>query len=317
MSKKPEKPDIGTPKSAERQITRRSLLDIFKEGMSEKSADDNKPKKVKISRRDIFLLFAGGGIGCVAAKHEMVISVLNAAFSRISGHVKDLLRPDEYGEELVKNIKYLEERYSCEIKFEHQGLPSLDEKRKKLTKIRIALSKYPPDFIKKLELKFIFSSLRSDLAGSAESETGYIDLAKDNKFEETPTIYHEIHHIAAGKVGCKLLCDWAFLNPDGKKAYVDKEWKKFEDHPKKGFSDAYGMLSEGEDQAEIARILFANPKFLYEMAKKDAVIAKKMERLKEFYGEVSDGKMDLQYWIDLGNIFTDVKINEEYWDARK
>ena len=76
-----------------------------------------------------------------------------------------------------------------------------------------------------------------------------------------------------------------------------------------GYADSYGLINGREDRATVIGLMFGNPAKLSELCKEDEVLAKKVAVMKKYYLKWSNGRMDEQYWKDLG----EGRVNEGYW----
>jgi len=231
--------------------------------------------------------------------------------------------------ELYQEAKRLEERYSCTINLKRVTEASVEEIEEVLTVLKKTLSKYPQDFIQRMELTFHFrheieacideEDIPEDVeleANGGSTGRGDILLHLSHLIEGGEGIlYHEVHHEAKVKYGTKYetFCEWVDLNPEKAEAYMEKEWiQHLAEARPKGFTNHYSRYKPKEDQAELARSLFDAPNRTLVLALRDQVVAKKLSKLKGYYKKWSEGKMNAQYWQDLA----DSKVNEEYWDNR-
>ncbi len=81
-----------------------------------------------------------------------------------------------------------------------------------------------------------------------------------------------------------------------------------------GHARPYGKCGgPNEDQATVAETLFKNEKEFFDRLKKDPILAKKVQMIKELYYIKSEGQMDQQYWQDRRH---NVKIDQNYWKKR-
>lgn len=145
------------------------------------------------------------------------------------------------------------------------------------------------------------------------------------------SVAHELHHLSDISDGIDSDdAQWADINPNGEADYFNGDneasaaWQRNNigrmllhiQSPHEGFASFYARTQVGEDQAEVAAMLFAQDAVVGRMIydhMQNPVLSEKLANMKGKYLEWSGGLMDEQYWDDLRGGMVD----ENYWDERE
>jgi len=184
------------------------------------------------------------------------------------------------------------------------------------------IQKYPPGFFKKEALKEIYFVKK--LFHKEDDAEGLYDYRKKVIFFDFANqrgggvmtrhnIHHEIFHVLDTNTFYWKDIDWEDLNePDFKyiktgKVLIDgqKNAENYFAPQRKGFVTYYAMKSAYEDKAEVYACLFVKSQFrlMHEWASKDPILAKKIQYVKRFLHEYSDGQVNDQYFTRLWQRF--------------
>ncbi len=153
-----------------------------------------------LSRRQVLKGLFGAGVLAVAG----VENYTNVSLPCLAS---DLVTEDQYDERVESGRANLKERYNCSIRFsEVSGKVPLDRKHNALDNLKSALSKYPPELIKILELKILIKRFLKDeydksylggQAARAGKKRSPIILLSDVSLGEG-TFHHELSHTFDG-----------------------------------------------------------------------------------------------------------------------
>ena len=219
---------------------------------------------------------------------------------------------------------------------------SVQEAVRSLDIIREEMAKYPPEYIRGLGITrfrivddLFHKYKKEEQVGGLAFEKGYIYVATgddENYFRQS--LHHELfHHFDFRHSEYKrkikffgryidlvrdanLDSEWHALNPKGTK-YIGKGYKELQDkNPNMrptGFAKYYGLKDVLEDRATIAEMLMTNPVMLMKVAKEDAVLMEKIDKIIILFYKRTGGRMDQRYFRDL----FDSNVAEGYWDKSK
>lgn len=178
-------------------------------------------------------------------------------------------------------------------------------------------NKYPKEFIKKTELKYIAFvknlSLSEQLRTAVpdyKKEILFLDFARGsyNTIYQRHVIHHEFYHMIEEQFNgdpywkdpnWMVLNDKHFVYGSGG-ASVQARTDMYElTHPEKGFINLYSMTGVEEDKAEIYASLFieAESRKINMWIKEDAILGKKVKYMKDFLFNCCQD-MNSAYWRD-------------------
>jgi len=318
-----------------------------------------------LTRRKFLATLAGMGAGLVAG------SVTGVEYPNLKKLIRETVSDkNELRGETESLIEKIKEKYGFEVSFTvpndyvnqinngHTmyvtGEPlNAIEKRDGIMLLFLAVSVYPPEYIKNIGLEKIvlvndlriakFSNLPKDsqksVAGFTDAQNNfYISFSAGtiggwlNDFMVNEGIHHELYHLANYKEDGNVYIDrdWFNLNPDGENDYdiyrsSDGKLHRGEipgeivaDKIKRrarhvGFSETYGMTDIAEDKATIAEALITHNTEIMEKCSKDKILAEKVKRIKADYYKWTQGKFNNAFWNDLEN----GKIKADYWDTKR
>lgn len=185
------------------------------------------------------------------------------------------------------------------------------------------IQKYPADFFKNDYVKEVYFVKK--LFHQENDAEGLYDYRKKVVFFDFATqrggsqvarhnIHHEIFHILDTNTFSWKDEDWEDLNdPDFKyiktgKVFIDREKKNEVNYfapQRKGFVTYYAMTSAYEDRAEVYACLFikSQSRLIHQWAKKDPILAKKIEYIMRFLQNYSKGQIDQRYFTSLWSRF--------------
>lgn len=209
--------------------------------------------------------------------------------------IADAFTEDVTMPELEAEVRFLSERYGCDIEFgipvrlpERFGKLELKDKIAAINLVRDAFSKYPPDYLKKYKPTIILTSYgnwgvpgfttvingKEVVVMNMDGIAGYERLLYERLFQES-ILHHELAHVADiedGKKKCTedaSICgdpiksnnkEWTAMNPEGKEAYSQFWWGKAIRDVRQGkwprdFARFYAQSSPDEDEAETVAML--------------------------------------------------------------
>lgn len=169
---------------------------------------------------------------------------------------------------------------------------------------------YPPDLIKRSKLKrvvlctgLMFADQQRTAIPDFEHDALYLDVARGaaNKAYVRKVLHHEFYHVIDLRDDGNLYKDerWVKLNPadfkygTGGKNAQDKGDTSVLSDKYPGFLNHYSTTGVEEDKAEVFANLVVDAAYVAERAKKDRVLASKVERMKElvtkFCPDVKEG----------------------------
>lgn len=183
---------------------------------------------------------------------------------------------------------------------------------------------YPPDLIKRSKLKRVvlcdelsFAGQRRNAIPDYENDTLYLDVVrgKENKTYVRKVIHHEFFHIIDYRDDGQVYEDerWAKLNPadfkydrgGGTGAQGTADTSVLTDkYP--GFLNHYSTTGAEEDKAEVFANLIVDGAYVADRAKKDKVLAAKVERMKELLAKFCPEMSD-KFWAKVDKIKRDDK----------
>lgn len=179
-------------------------------------------------------------------------------------------------------------------------------------------SKYPSDFLKKIDLKAVVFATNMHIEGQRRTaipdykeEILLLDFVRGDQSEnyQRHVIHHELYHLLEEQI-------------NGSPTWQDPNWRKLNEpsftygnggktvqhirgvfpfvHPRKGFVNHYSMSSIEEDKAEIFAALFVNEQHtkLSEWCLEDRILEAKMNYMKSFLSRV-DNDFNASYWQKL------------------
>lgn len=225
---------------------------------------------------------------------------------------------------------FLQREYGLYVQYSPSTLPeigvnkinpelTLNQQARILRVIQTEIQKYPPEFIKSLNMPGIVFGLfpvrgidKSLLGGEAyPGHPLHLHSAAITPIKRT--FHHELAHYAWFKrqEGTPLEKEWKELNKKGKLWYLQPlpslpymvaTVMKGHLHP--GVTRRYGLTNIEEDFATVAELLMTDPEKAQALAQKDEVLAAKMDLVRKVYTTLSNGRMNSAYFNDLqaGNI---------------
>ncbi|MGB4965761.1 MAG: hypothetical protein WBO77_01480 [Microgenomates group bacterium] len=245
----------------------------------------------------------------------------------------------EAQQQLPPIAEHIQDRYGIDITFptgvqNHSGkiiISEATEERKLIGAriVRAELAKLPPSFMRNIGPKMIALSglIQVDYSyrlGSTHAKKSHMYLLSRDRallsesaerYDLQRAFHHENEHFADfsgdGSLEDNYLSDdteWTALN--GSEQQVDRVLF----FP--GFVSLYSQADDGEDQAEIGALLFAqgtdagNEEF--DSFADDQIVQAKIDEMKRRYAMWSDGLISDQYWIDLRA----GTVDEAYWNER-
>lgn len=320
---------VSTKKDGSDERERRMIVPDGKESIgdftSEKSADVQmteegyleKLKRVVRTQEQYFVF------------EELFLEGINA------GSFDLLMRIRQYGKK-VTGLGYQVERFYGKhgVKIETEdfgqvgtyGLASLEAVEKALYQLDVMIGIYPPGLVKG-HLHEIFLSPDLGNAGNTGRTRKNIFLPDlTSVFLKLPlsdkTFHHELFH-CVDSIGTLSEDNhqWGLgvYGEDYEKRYFDSSISEYSNDKlpsgrERGFPSTYAFRSIDEDQAEVAARLLVRDSLLMKAMKEEPVLLKKVQLIKRRFFEISNGRMDGQFWKDLE---AGVKINRSYWRKRE
>jgi len=185
-----------------------------------------------------------------------------------------------------------------------------------------ALACYPPSFLRKYFRRIALSgdirpsvNADDDLEYFAVTTRGGEMLMKadDSFFASHRAMFGSllvpefVHHEFAHQICSGIRkSDWLALHPGAH--YNGEAWKELRAVPA-GFADQYGTMDYIEDIGTVAEILFSDSTRVIQRASSDPILAKKVQFLKNWYEEQSNGLLNDEYWQALER----GQVSESYW----
>ncbi len=183
---------------------------------------------------------------------------------------------------------------------------------------------YPPDLVTRAKLKRVvfcdelsFAGQRRNAIPDYENDTLYLDVVRgnSNRTYMRKVLHHEFFHIIDYRDDGLVYEDerWANLNPPdfkydrggGKGAQGVADTSVLTDkYP--GFLNHYSTTGVEEDKAEVFANLIVDVSDVADRAKKDKVLAAKVERMKELLTEFCP-EMNQQFWTKVEKVKRDDK----------
>lgn len=196
---------------------------------------------------------------------------------------------------------------------------NLKELVERLSYLKEQLIKLPPSFFLKLKINQIVLACKYIKIDKDSGEKKYLSgMALFPSFSSGSTVYtvsggpfnHEIFHILDSLMGGREGMDGSQTWEQWRHAHdQNMEWREFDpaDNPK-----GKGMEFYDEEQAEYCNFLFNldDPQYYAKFYKIFKPSPAKIEQMKKWLFEFSDGKLNEQYWRDL----KDHKVDEHYWE---
>lgn len=198
--------------------------------------------------------------------------------------------------------------------------------------LRAELSKYPPDFIKSLDISTVRILRNLNLKGEDDMrleevagvalETGvlYIALMPERNPEfYARTIHHELAHIAdyeeyelKDKFALGELLDavndslldlrWRACSPGNMFRYKGKRWRESEEAGEfgpEGFATPYGTVNPKEDRATVIEYLMTRTGALLDRCSTDKILADKVKFVLKLFERRTNGAMGIEYFARL------------------
>jgi hypothetical protein len=349
MPEQQSKTEAEIKKPDKQVMTRRGFFQIFKKSglvkEDEEKQEADESEKPELSFKEKLTRQLKYQLKFTRRNVIQALGVLTAFIALDSGSAfySDLNTSDDYDYEALEQIDFLKKRYSCELEF---GMPlhmsndfleflekldirfgflSLEEKKQSLKLLREQLALYPPEYIQAMKPIMIltkYDSLFYSAGYSFYKNRNYIIFFDMPFFPERAKdlVHHELYHASDYNNG-ELEADnkeWGKLN-EGEVDY-SSFWQVHDFlstftqdldvyHPR-GFADHYSMKNADEDEATImAKLMSHGPEF-EESAEKDHILKNKIEKMKEYMYQRTNGRMNEQYWKDLAA----GKVDEKYWD---
>ncbi len=250
---------------------------------------------------------------------------------------------DDEPVDVKQQLSALAKRYSIEFKYEfaeflvetphgtiHGERATPAELQAYVPVLVREFGRYPEKFVERMGLKKIVlcSSLTFDEQPRAAlpefgSHTMYFDVpvSMTTRQYARGVLHHEFFHIVDWRDDGKLYSDqsWVALNAKkfsygdgGVNAQSDSSMSLLTDkYP--GFLTKYSMSGVEEDKAEVCAHLFVNPEVVARYAQDDAVLARKVERMKELLEDFCK-QLDADFWRKLQK---DLRREREEAKARK
>ncbi len=208
---------------------------------------------------------------------------------------------------------------------------SAGEARDVLHWVTSEVSKYPPELIKKYNIRRLYL-VKNYVDGTDKNIRGGTFRHPDNSttiilspnevnsrnnplnYFENPQVqfHHELFHAADVCFGTHTIDDeWVQLNPRGKLTYIGEAWHNMLSRPQ-GCSEPYGLSDLSEDKATIVKDMIFDPQKCLGLCLEDEVYAKKVALLKARLENWSNGLMNKKYWQDLA----DGKVDQRYWQTK-
>ncbi len=282
--------------------------------------DDRLKRSPSITRRELLKILVAAGLGGVLASSSVTALAAESSVSREARRYY-VYKRDNYNTDILTAAA---DQYN-DGKYRGSGISDY-EMRKSIQALRRELVVYPTALLEKAKIKkiIILRNLQAkrnldwlNINGSSNWQTGFILLDSfGSDWYKFSTLHHEIFHLL-DRDSDNLA--WASLNKNGDKAYVAKHGLGCDtpDNLQAGFIDVYGSCSVNEDQATITQALFwDSTESIQNRAAKDPVLTTKIQRIKQFYLEKSNGLMDEQYWRDLDTGIVR-RAGESYWGNPK
>ena len=252
----------------------------------------------------------------------------------------------KYGREITgikEEEERLEQKYGFQIETEKHPISLVSSKKiylkdipKKFQKIEEIFDKYPKSIISKFGIKnigiFSHQVFKKDKNWTehfkwGSANTNWEVLVNNIWYAFHHELLHMLDHInwnisynenntwatnAHGENWSKDISEWgAYHHESGKEAIT----AECEAKDITGYEGSYGKCwGPNEDQATVAEALFKNDPDFLNRVKKEPILAKKVQMIKELYFVLSDWEMDEEYWEDIKN---NEKINDEYWKKKE
>ncbi len=276
---------------------------------------------------------------------------------RATKSVGEFVRAYEIQEEAAGHKKFLKDRYGVLVETgsvtpqERVGVDgkpiyiegtalSSSEELEVLRTLRQEIIKYPPDFIREMNLR-TFRFLKDYRWGINKTADGmsdtnsrrvclsYLETGWWNLFgliyqdRIARTIHHEIAHFIItcyGKI--HSLANWNDTYPLGTDPYIytwdytrdpftDKFWMSIKEELfPLGFARGYGKINQNEDIATVSEAIFTNNTDTIIRARTvDQTLHWKFQQFKSYLFSVSKGAFDEHFWRDLEAN----QAGEDYW----
>ena len=193
-------------------------------------------------------------------------------------------------------------------KIQHQVATKNDYKNlyKYLTLFKKEFQKYSSKYIKNTSLKKVVFAKNLKINGQARAaipdykkEILILDFSPKSTTYMQHVIHHEFYHMIEEEAfGTSYYKDpkWNEFNIEGFKYGKGGSKARGSDqyslsHPHKGFINKYSMSGLEEDKAEIYAILYVKEelKILEKLSRKDKILHKKMNYMKEFIKKIESG----------------------------
>jgi len=201
-----------------------------------------------------------------------------------------------YKSKTLNKIHYLQSKKPFQVGIMKNNITcfqtKIDLHQEKFKIIEKSFNKYPKDFLKKINLKYVvicetLSVSQIDAAGFADQKmkTIILDIKTDISLLER-IIHHEVFHI---------------INDAYKSNFMESKWKKFNKtkfqyqkcstcsnlfslsllRKNEGFLSEYSMSTASEDMAEVFSFLMTDKNIVKKKINKDLILKKKFFFIKE------------------------------------
>ncbi len=251
-----------------------------------------------------------------------------ATAQSVKDSVENVLYQEEIKRDNMAYIALLHMRYGLYV-----GLPQADDEVASCREIdRLNMLKWTIDVLhlfpdEMIRGKLMFVELGRQTFGNhlGIGDRHQIQINLGDKFprimEETAfkaVMLHELQHFFDGpelvEEEAKSFPEWKKLNPEGTvydmREGASASYPFFSESGKPdGFVFGYQQKNAAEDRAVVAQILFS-PECVQSWARgQDPYMAGKIEAMKTFYYDLSQGKMDANYWKN----YQQGAVDNSYW----
>jgi hypothetical protein len=184
----------------------------------------------------------------------------------------------------------------------------------KIQTVYTALRLYPQNIYEKFPYKFgatLCSDLQTLIDGKYESIGGKVAMAQNcPTFFINTTLalnsdvstlsHHEIFHLLRIQTDPSswVNIDRVFTTSPHTEKFMNSPRCSSDPKPM-GYAECYGTSNSGEDQATIAEAIMTGNQDIFERAKNDTVLKDKIGAVMARYYEISDGRMNLDFFNEL------------------
>ncbi len=202
--------------------------------------------------------------------------------------------------------------------------------------LAVTLQVYPTDFFRLNNIsKFYVANLRG-IGGVYDEITGGIlldALSLQDIKGQYQTFHHEVNHrlVHRTKEGKSFKNKWEKIFPrrtklrslfyrlssqsfsDQDHLYLGKNYKNVPPEILKiQYFKAYGSRDPSEDRSTTTEFLFSGPRFIRMLNTLSPIKQDKLNEMMTFYGLVSGGRMNVEFWAD----YAEGKVDSNYWRTR-